>query len=147
MRILGRILGSRVRKKLVCLGLAGLMLSGCAGTDKTLRYAGEANFDYYEDQALRIVHPDVDEPTPENVAVTQQPRTITDRSRDEVWNVSLAEVLHLALVNNRVIRVRGDFRNPGSALFSMPDQVGSVFDPSIRDSGVLFGGRVVEAAL
>jgi acyl-coenzyme A synthetase/AMP-(fatty) acid ligase len=56
-------------------------------------------------------------------------------------------VIHLALINNKILRVRGDYRTPGSQVMANGIGVPSTFDPAIQDSGVLFGGRGVEAAL
>lgn len=134
-------------KKVVSLALAGAMFPGCTGSDKKLTYIGHAELQDYEDQAIKIEQPCVEEPTPDAVAGSQAPHTLTDRSRDEVWDLSLSEVLHLALSNNRILRVRGDFRAASSSVYSNPDGIGSVYDPAIRDSGVLFGGKGVEAAL
>src|SRR6185369_5199922 len=74
-------------------------------------------------------------------------RTIRDRAHDEIWDLSLVEAIHLALVNNKIARTRGDFLSLGSNVLNNPDGVGSVFDPAIRESGVLFGTRGVESAL
>lgn len=92
---------------------------------------------------------DVDDTTGDHpsAAVTGRPRTIADRSRDEIWNLSLMEAIHLALVNNRIARTRNDFLSPGNAVFFNADNVMSVYDPAIRETGFLFGNRGVESAL
>jgi outer membrane protein TolC len=143
----GFVLSRRGWKRLAKLALVAALLPGCSGSDKQLTYLGDAAFCDYEDKALQIDQPAVDEPTPENVAVGRKPRTLGDRTRDEVWDLSLAEVIHLALINNRILRVRGDYRSAGSSIFTNPDGIASTYDAAIRESGVLFGGRGVEAAL
>ena len=123
------------------------MLCGCSGPEKKLTYLGEPGPADYKDHVMDIEHPLLDETTPDVVAATTKPRKLGDRSKDEIWDLSLAEAIHSALVNNKILRVRGDFRTPGSALYANADGVPSVLDPAIRDSGVLFGTRGVEAAL
>lgn len=134
-------------KKVVSLALAGSMVPGCAGPTRKIDYLGEAQLSDYKDHVMEIDHPAVDEPTPDAVAVTQKPRKLGDRSKDAIWDLSLAEALHLALVNNKILRVRGDYRTTGSQIMSNATGIPSVFDPSIQDSGVLFGGKGVEGAL
>jgi outer membrane protein TolC len=64
-----------------------------------------------------------------------------------VRDLSLSEAIHLALSNNRIVRTRGDFRTAGTQVFANADNIPSIYDPAIRNSGVLFGGQGVEAAL
>jgi outer membrane protein TolC len=147
MRLVRPFLNRRLWKKAISLTLAAAMLPGCSGGQKKITYLGEAELGYYQDSVMQIDQPAVDEPTPDVVAATKKPRKLGDRSKDEIWDLSLAEAIHLALINNKILRVRGDFRTAGSAIYTNADGVPSVFDPAIRDSGVLFGGRGVEAAL
>ncbi|RPI88802.1 MAG: TolC family protein [Planctomycetaceae bacterium] len=138
-------------KKLMCLALAGAMLPGCTGADKRLSYFGDKD-DYdlvteYEDKEVAIEHSDVESPTLEEPLVADRPRLVGDRSKDEVRDISLTEAIHLALQNNRILRTRGDFRSSATQVFANADNIPSVYDPAIRDSGVLFGGQGVEAAL
>ena len=147
MRLIRPFLSRRLWKKVISLTLVVAMLPGCSGRPKKVTYLGEAELGYYKDHVMEIDHPTVDEPTPDVVATTKKPRKLGDRSKDEIWDMSLAEAIHLALVNNKILRIRADFRTAGETLYTNPDVVPSVFDPAIRDSGVLFGGRGVEAAL
>src|SRR5579863_5169344 len=147
MSLTRQLLHRRLWKKLISLTLIGAMLPGCSGPDKKITYLGDPEPLDYHDHVLEIDHPAVDEPTPDVVAATKKPRKLGDRSRDEIWDLSLAEAIHLALVNNKILRVRGDFRTTGSQILANADNVPSVYDPAVRDSGVLFGGRGVEAAL
>lgn len=138
----------RLFRKFVSSLLLGSMLAGCTGLrEKKLSYIGHADLNYYEDQSLRIKYADVDIPTPEAVAYSQKPRTLTDRTHDEIWEMTLAEAIHLALVNNKVVRTRGEFLSTQSAIYANTDGILSVYDPSIRESGVLFGARGTESAL
>jgi outer membrane protein TolC len=139
------------RRKLLTLVLAGMLVPGCTGSDKRLSYIGQDELDHcpqeYLDEALTIDEPDVETCTHDNVLLARNPRKLGDRTRDEIWDLTLTEAIHLALTNNRVIRTRADFRTAGSQVFANPDNVGSVYDPAIRDTGVLFGVRGVEGAL
>jgi outer membrane protein TolC len=137
----------RLWKKLVSLTLVGAMLPGCAGRTKKITYLGDAPLSDYRDHVTEIAHPDVDEPTPDVVAATQKPHKLGDRSKDEIWELSLAEAIHLALTNNKILRSRPEYRTPGSQVMSNAGLVPSTFDPAIQESGVLFGGKGVEAAL
>lgn len=136
-------------RKLLALTLCGGLIAGCS-TDKRLHYfGGERDLAYYEEQSLKIEYPLVDEPTPENVAFSHSPRTISDRSaHEDPWDMPLTEAIHLALVNNKVIRTAV---NPGAPtsnpVLNNPDGIVTVYDPAIRESGVLFGNRGVESAL
>lgn len=149
MRVPRRLLPRQLWKKLICLALAGSLapFPGCSTVDRKLTYLGDSELKYYDGQDLEIREPAVDEPTPETVAITQKPRRLGDRNRDEIWDLSLAEAIHLALINNRIIRIRSDFRTGGSQLYTNANNVPSIYDPAIADSGVLFGVRGVEAAL
>ncbi|HEY2251959.1 MAG TPA: TolC family protein, partial [Planctomycetaceae bacterium] len=147
MSLTRQLLHRRLWKKLISLTLVGAMLPGCSGPDKKITYLGDPGPLDYQDHVMEIDHPAVDEPTPDVVAATKKPRRIGDRSHDEIWDLSLAEALHLALVNNKVLRIRQDYRTAGSQVYANADAVPSVYDPAIQDSGVLFGGRGVEAAL
>ncbi|HLJ11344.1 MAG TPA: TolC family protein, partial [Planctomycetaceae bacterium] len=147
MHFARKLLHRRLWKQATSLTLAGAMLCGCSGPEKKLTYLGEPGPADYKDHVMDIEHPLLDETTPDVVAATTKPRKLGDRSKDEIWDLSLAEAIHSALVNNKILRVRGDFRTPGSALYANADGVPSVLDPAIRDSGVLFGTRGVEAAL
>lgn len=135
-------------KKLVTWMLAGSMLTGCMGSgDKRLRYFGDKELTYYKDYATAIEYPCVDEPMSDKVSGAVKPRTVRDRSHDEIWDMSLQEAIHTALANNKIIRTRNDFLSTGNQLYSNADGILSVYDPAIRESGVLFGNRGVESAL
>lgn len=135
-----------IRRGVSLLVLVSL-LPGCAGTERSLTYFGEAReLDYYEDVATRIEYPNTETETNPQATSGAPPRDLTQQKHDQIWNMTLAEAIHLSLANNKIIRTRNDFLG-GSSLYSSPDNVASVYDAAIRDSGVLFGGRGVESAL
>lgn len=129
--------------------LAGALIPyGCSSSEKRLTYFGRAKPLDYRDHQLEIDEPpeptDLADPT---AGLTMRPRTIADRSHDEIWNLSLADAIQLALANNRIARTRNEFLSPGNPTLANPEGVGSIFDPAIRETGFLFGNRGVESSL
>ena len=108
---------------------------------------GEADNRYYRGQATEIDYPLVSDTPPEELTAASPPRTIRDLERSEIRDLTLSEAIHIALQNSEIIRRYGELTSPGNLLLSSPNQVPSVYDPAIQESGVLFGGRGVEAAL
>ena len=138
------------------IGRAGLWLavltsalfpSGCSWSpEKKVSYIGTPEPEEVLSSQFHVVDPPEPETDNPGLAFSVKPRTISDRSRDEIWDLSLAEAMHLALINNKIARTRGDFLSPGNQLLLSPDGVVSVYDPAIRDTGFLFGTRGVESA-
>lgn len=127
------------------VALIGSVLFGCA-TDSELKYFGDKELNYYKQQATTIDYPAVATETNPEAMYAQRPRTITDRQHDQVWEVSLTEAIQLAVQNNSLIRSRADNRG-SSTILAGGERAPSAYDPAIQESGVLFGGRGVEAAL
>jgi outer membrane protein TolC len=138
------------------IGRAGLWLavltgalfpSGCSWSpDKKVSYIGTPEPEEVISSQFHVIDPPEPETDNPGLAFSVKPRTIADRSRDEIWDLSLAEAMHLALINNKIARTRNDFLSPGNQLLLSPDGVISVYDPAIRDTGFLFGTRGVESA-
>jgi outer membrane protein TolC len=136
-------------KLALIISAAVVALAGCfyrKGPDE-LHYLGGDGPDYYKDVATSIEFPTTEEERPAQVTVTGQPHTIANRQKDQVWDLTLSQALEMALANNKIIRSAGSFNAPGNALMTNPNAVESVYDSAINESGVLFGGRGVEAAL
>lgn len=123
------------------------LLTGCWERRTGLSYLGDGGNQYYKDVATSIDFPAATQESPEEVLTTAKPRTIKDRSKDEIWELSLEESITTALENNRIIRSDAAFLTPGNSIFTNPDRVASVYEPAIQESGVLFGGRGIESAL
>ena len=144
-------LGLRETARRMCCRIAaaavlGSSLFGCATSEPELKYLGDKQMSYYKQAATTIDYPVADtQPNPE-ATFAKRPRTVTDRDKDEVWEVSLTQAIQLAIQNNSMIRTRADNR-AASAILSAGDRAQSAFDPSIQETGVLFGGRGVAAAL
>ncbi len=126
---------------------SSLVPSGCSfGPDKKSGYIGAPEPEELVSSQFHIV--DAPEPEQDNpgLAYSVKPRTISERTRDQIWDMTLAEAIQLALINNKIARTRNDFLSPGNQLLLSPDAVGSIYDPAIRDTGFLFGSRGVESA-
>ena len=137
----------RRRRRLAEMVLAAMAMAGCAGPNPKLSYLGDADLQYYKNSVMDVSYPAVCEQTPEQVLVTDPPRTITDRRKDEIRDLQLAEALHSALANNRIVRTNTPLLTSTSPLLTNPEALSSIWDPAIQETGVLFGGRGVEAAL
>jgi hypothetical protein len=136
-------------KRALVVSAAVIALAGCfyrKGPDE-LHYLGGDGPDYYKDVATQIEYPTTEEERPAQVTTSTEPHTIFSRQKDQIWDMTLAQALELALANNKIIRSAGSFGAPGNALMTNPNGVESVYDPAIQETGVLFGGRGVEAAL
>ncbi len=94
---------------------------------------------HYQLAATQIEYPDLDQPVETDAGLNTVPFSLkTDISQMESWNLSLQEVVHLAIQHSKVMRDLGGtiLRSPGSAVTS--------FDPAIRETDPRFG---VQAAL
>jgi hypothetical protein len=140
-------MGRRRYSRLVPWLLISTCLLGCLGSRKDLHYFGDAELSHYKHSATQIDYTNVDDPAAGVVASTNQPHTLYNRQRDDVWDMTLVEAIQLAMANNRIIRTDQQFLNSGSAIVRSPDFTPSSLDPAIQESGVLFGNRGVEAAL
>ena len=121
--------------------LSGALL-GCNGA-RNLHYFGEAELESYRTAYAEIEYSDVNPPSEEAVVYSQRPRTVKDLSDVDIWDMTLEEAMHLAMANNKMIRLQSN----GTTLYANPNVAPSVYDPAIRQSGFLFGNRGVEAAL
>ncbi|MBI1309782.1 TolC family protein [bacterium] len=140
----------RLIRLTVLLPLAAVAVSGCNGIAEVdeLQYLNETDqVDYYLDQATNIEWPHAEQEQTPEVSLSGSPRTLLELKNDDIHNMTLAEVLRIGLENSRVIRSRNAFLSPGNAVLTNPLNVGSFYDPSIQETGVLFGGRGIEAAL
>lgn len=126
---------------------AASLVAGCAGRQPAVHYLGDGDMRYYRAQATEIDYPLVADQPPPELTGSSPPHTIRDREHWPVREFSLAEAVHTALMNSEIIRRNGEFLVPGNSLLGSPNFVNSVYDPAIQESGVLFGGRGVEAAL
>lgn len=86
----------------------------------------------------KIEVPDVSSCNYEDNVQTMPPITLEDLDKIEYWDLTLEEATHIALKNSKVLR------DLGGLVLNSPDNVQTVFDPSVTESDPRFG---VEAAL
>lgn len=141
------------RRSLIASGLtvffacALLLNASCQHVGRGNHYFGEPEDADYLTHATHIAYPEVDDPGLSNEVFATEPRRLRNTRPDEVWDLSLAETIHLALMNSRLIRSSGSFMSPGNPVFANPDGMPTTMDPAIQETGVLYGQRGVEAAL
>jgi outer membrane protein TolC len=123
------------------------VLGGCSASPKPRTYFGHADLEYYKGLATKIDYPDKTGPDNACAIASEEPPLIRNRRKDQPWDMSLGQAIRIAIENNKIIRTRDQFLLPRNPLVSNPEQVPSVFDPALQETGVLFGQRGVEAAL
>ena len=116
-------------------------------TQKPVTYLGHSDLQYYKGLATKIDFANCPDPDNPVAYASQEPRRIRHLRKDRIWDLTLSEAIHIALKNNKIIRTREQINFPRNPLVQNPDQIPSVFDPAMQETGVLFGQRSVEAAL
>ena len=119
------------------MAIACALPCGCSfSTDKKLNYIGTPEPEEVVTSKFTIADPPPSEELTGAMPVTSKPRTIAEHSRDKIWDLSLSEAIHLALINNKLVnKTQGDFQSPGNQLWTNPDGVISIYDAAIRDTG------------
>ncbi|HEV8000013.1 MAG TPA: TolC family protein [Planctomycetaceae bacterium] len=123
------------------------VLGGCSASPKPLTYVGHADLEYYKGLATKVDYPDKTGPDNCGAIASQEPPLVRHPRKEQLWDMSLGQAIRIALQNNKIIRSRDQFLLPRNPLVSNPEQVPSVFDPGVQETGILFGQRGVEAAL
>lgn len=134
-------------RNLTASAMAAVLLWGCHNTHKELSFLGEADPDYYRTHATSIEYPDVVTETPEAVRDSLPPRTVNSEEDCEIRDITLADAVQYGLSKSEIVRSGGQFLSPGNGLLNSPERTISSYDAAIQETGVLFGGRGVEAAL
>ena len=144
-----RRLGSasrRILQRLAVSSVLGTSLLGCA-TNPELKYLGDdKELNYYKATATSIDYPAIDTQSSPEAAYAKRPRTVFDREKEEVWEISLSQAIQTAIQNNSVIRSRTAVGAP-STILTAGERAPSTYDPAIQETGVLFGGRGISGAL
>ena len=136
----------RLLQRLAVGSILGTTLLGCA-TNPELKYlGGDKELNYYKTAATSIDYPAVETQTSPEAAYAKRPRTVFDREKEEVWEISLSQAIQLAIQNNSIIRSRTPVGSP-STILNAGERAPSSYDPAIQESGVLFGGRGISGAL
>ncbi|MFK7821281.1 MAG: hypothetical protein AB8G99_21380, partial [Planctomycetaceae bacterium] len=130
----------------LCVGNAGCSSTGAAN-DELLYPGGTDNAGWYVGEETKVAHSNFIQDPPDDVLLNQEPRTIASRREDTVRELSLGEVIHIALINNEIVQTGIQAPVGQKAIFNNADNIPSVYDQAINETGVLFGRRGVEAAL
>ena len=113
---------------------------GCINMDRTLHYFGKSDLTYYKEVAQQVDYPFEEDPTPSADATdSDEPRTIQNRRKDEIREMSLMEAIHEALKNNRIIRSRGTFLSAGNSIYTNANGTPSTYDPAIQHAFCSWG--------
>lgn len=131
---------------------ASMLLSGCSSAHKVasrdLQWAdGDKPVSWYKGHNTALEHPAIDNETDEAVQITEEPRSLQRRVDEEVREISLDEAILTALRNNKLAENSALGGAGATFVLANPDQVASVYDSAIQETGVLFGRRGLEAAL
>lgn len=129
------------------VALIAMISGGCNHARNDVSYLGDAEHQFYRGQATEVDYPAVTQVSAEKVIATEAPHTIRDLEKTPIREVTIMEAVHAAIENSEIIRTAGTFLSTGNQLYTNPDRISSVYDPAIQETGVLFGGRGVEAAL
>ncbi len=138
--------GRQLLRRVTISSLLGTSLLGCASNPELKYLGGDKELNYYKTAATTIDYPAVETQTSQEAAYAKRPRTVFDREKEEIWEVSLSQAIQMAIQNNHIVRSRSN-TGASSAILSAGDGARSVYDSAIQETGVLFGGRGVAAAL
>ena len=136
--------GRRLCLSLLC---AALLSTSCRLDGERRYFLAEEKHADYIGHATQISYHEVDQPLSANVNFAIEPRRLGSDVKEEIWDLTLTEVIQIALSNSEVIRNSGQFLSPGNPILASPEIAPSTLDPAIQEAGVLFGRRGVEAAL
>lgn len=133
-------------RRILAFSVAGLFMAVCGCTlfrrEAPLTTVAEIS------QSVRFAaKPTLPEDEPIEAIDSGEPRRVRHPQPEELWPVTRADVLRMALARMAIIRDRGSFLSPGNSLLNNPEGTPSAFDAAIAESGGGAGGRGVDAAL
>jgi hypothetical protein len=130
----------RFGKKVVALFTAAAVgMSGCGlSKQRKMTYVEHDSDSVYDSTSLQLELPAVEREDPFDLAATAAPITIQDDEPPSYRDMSLEEVVRIALVNSRVLR------DLGGLVLKSPSGSRTTLDPSITETDPRFG---VEATL
>jgi outer membrane protein TolC len=130
---------------------AAVLLSGCSSQKAIVQdlkwLDGDKPTSYYKGHSTAIEYPAIDNETDMSVQLTDEPRHLQRLVEEEVREISLDEAILTALRNNQIVETRAPGGVSAATVLQTPDQVASIYDSAIQETGVLFGRRGLEAAL
>lgn len=125
---------------------------GSPGCHGLLNYGDEgpavADKDHYVQMAAHSsAAADEDPEEPPLLPSQEGPRCIGEPRDEDFRDVTLEDVLRIALSNNTILRDDNQFLSSGNVLLANGDAVPSAFDPTIQATSGIYGNRGVESAL
>jgi outer membrane protein TolC len=117
-----------------------VVLAGCQPVAPAyLRDCGDLS--YYLDQATEVEYPDVDTAVLDEVTQAHPPMTSANPNFESVWDLTLEDVVSIALQNNKVVR---GFGTPGlqagrvapgvDSLANNPQVAGTMYNVAVRET-------------
>jgi len=133
----------RLNSSISTIAIGSLLLSGCGITGKTKIKPGphDTTKSYHDNIGMQIEYPQVAECMSESLAAAQSsiaPLANEDPSKIPALEMTLAEAIEMAVRQSPVLRDIGAF------VFSSPNAVQTIYDPSLVHTNPNFG---VDAAL
>ncbi len=126
----------------VCV-IAAAALTGCLPSQPHYMFEN-GDMSYYLDQATQSEHPDVEQPRLAEVENAQAPFTLTDPFESgNFWNLSLEEVVAIALHNSKVIRSLQSINSSIDGRSSQPDAL--IGNPEPESSTTVYDSALVES--
>ncbi|GIW94676.1 MAG: transporter [Pirellulaceae bacterium] len=139
-----RTVGAVVRAQAwFAIGL--VFLTGCHPT-QPFYFHNDGDLSHYLDRLQTIDYPDVDHARLAEVTHARPPLNVADPNFDSFWDLSLEEVISIALQNSKVIRNLGAVTQFGVAdgLLNRTAASATVYDPAISETNTLSGPRPVD---
>jgi outer membrane protein TolC len=134
------------RCKLSVLLIALVVLTGCQPTQPFYLHE-DGDLSHYLDKVTDLEYPDVAEASLADVTCAEAPFTLSDPEPREIWDLTLEDVVQIALQNSKVIRSLGQVTQFGFAdalIERTAASAATVYDPALVESDPQAG---VEAAL
>lgn len=143
--------GHSIATRAIVLRIPALMMvvivTGCAALRHGEPILDNPIVEHYRQLAEQVAAPEPESSDSTEPVSLGEGRPLVAPSRDELRAISLEEAVKLAIENNQILRQNAQFLSPQNPMLANPDGVASIYDPSIQNTGVLFGSRGTEAAL
>ncbi|MBC8356697.1 MAG: TolC family protein [Planctomycetes bacterium] len=126
-----------LRTQLALMLVALTIFTGCHPT-QPFYFHEDGDLSHYLDHATALEDPDNWQPMLEDVEYAKAPMTITNPDFDEMWDMSLEEVVSIAMQNSKVVRNLGGVTPFGfaDALVGRTGSAATIYDTAITEVGV-----------
>lgn len=138
---------NRLTRQLLVGVLLATSVTGCHPTQPFYLHE-DGDLSHYLDQATTRDYPDVEEASLAEVTESFPPRTVTDPDEYERWELTLEDVVSIALQNSKVVRNLGSLTQftIADGLVGRTAAAGTIYDPSIISADPQFGPEAALAA-